>query len=458
MSKIVFINPSMDKITGSKIWNSRLVSILKGGKNTQMPKLTAMILAALTPEKHTFVYIDDEIESIDYENISADLVAISSMTVQASRTYQIAGEFRKKGIKVIIGGIHAAVRSEEVSEHCDVIMIGECENTWPALLEDFENGNLKSMYNAKDYPPVEKLVSPRIDIIKHDRYLMYPIQATRGCPNSCDFCSIQYSSGHKYRMKPVEQVIQEIKEYEKYNNGGTGGALRKSYYFVDDNLYVNREYTKKLFTAMKDLGVSWDGQGTVNTAKDDEVLQLMADSGCKSLSFGFESISPESLKEANKPRCNNVKDYITAINNVQKYGIVAGGYFVMGFDSDDINVFKNTIDFIKNSKLILAIFNILTPYPGTGVYDKMKNQKRIYNKSWEFYNSWTCVFTPNKLSASELQIGYYWTALNALDMKYLRASLKNFWNKGPWKNNPSLNLLERVILIFLSIKLGFYGL
>lgn len=458
MSKIVFINPSMDKIIGSKVWTSPLISVMKGGKNTPMPKLSAMILAAITPEKHSFVYIDDEFETIEYDEIEADLIAITSMTVQSSRAYQIAGEFRKKGIPVVIGGIHAAVRSDEVAAHCDAIMIGEGENTWPVLLEDFEKGELKKVYNAKDYPPVEKLVSPRVDIIKHDRYLMYPIQATRGCPNSCDFCSIKYSSGHKYKMKPVEQVIKEIQEYEKYNDGGIAGALKKAYFFVDDNLYVNREYTKQLFIAMKDLNITWDGQGTLNTAHDDEILQLMAESGCRSFSFGFESVSQESLKEANKPKYNKVEDYVTAINNVQKYGIIAGGYFVLGFDSDGVDVFENTAKFVQDANLIQLVFNMLTPYPGTKLYDRIKGEGRIFNRSWEFYNAFSCVYTPKKMSATDLQLGYYWAAAEAMTLEHIKKSFANFWKNGPWKTNPPLKPIERIALIYLGIKLRLNGL
>jgi radical SAM superfamily enzyme YgiQ (UPF0313 family) len=457
MSKILFINPSMDKLVGTKIWVSSLVKVLKGGKrNAMMPKLSAMILAALTPDEHSFSYIDEEVEeleALEYDKFDADLVAITTMTVQANRAYQIAGEFRKRGISVVIGGIHAAVMGAEVSLHCDSIMIGESENAWLALLEDFENGALKKAYNAREYPAVETLISPKVDIIKHDQYLMYPIQATRGCPYDCDFCSIQYSSGHKYRMKPVEQVVKEIQEYEKYNQGGPAGFLKKSYYFVDDNLYVNREYIKKLFIAMKDLHISWEGQGTVNTANDDEVLKLMAESGCKSFSFGFESVSQESLKEANKPRHNKVEEYETAIENVQKQGIIAGGYFVTGFDSDNVTVFQETVDFIKKVNLLQSIFSVLTPYPGTRLYDRVEGEGRIFIKSWEFYNSWSCVFTPKKMTAADLQFGSYWAASETLDWKYMRRSLKSFWNKGPWETNPTLPLKSRIALIYLGMKL-----
>ena len=443
----------MDKIAGTRIWTSSLVSAMKGGKSALMPKLAGMILAALTPEKHSFIYLDDEIEKIEYDEIDADLIAITTMTVQANRAYQIAGEFRKKGITVVMGGIHAAVMSEEVAAHCDAIMIGEGENTWPALLEDFENGTMKKVYDAKDYPPIETLISPKVDVIKHDQYLMYPIQATRGCPYDCDFCSIAYSSGHKYRMKPVEQVIAEIQEYEKFNTGGPAGVLKKGYYFVDDNLYVHKEYTKKLFTAMKDLKITWDGQGTINMATDDDALKLMAESGCRSFSIGFESVSPESLKEANKPRVNKVEEYITAINNIQKYGIIAGGYFVTGFDSDKITVFQDTTDFIKKANLVQSIFSILTPYPGTRLYDRINGEGRIFNRSWEFYNSWTCVFTPKQMSATDLQLGSFWASTEISKLDQMRENFQNFWKQGPWETNPPLSKKERLILIYLGFKL-----
>lgn len=445
----------MDKVLGSRVWESSLMSTIKGKQNVFMPKLAAMILAALTPEKHTFLFIDDDIEDVDFDEVEADLVTITAMTVQANRAYQIAGEFRKRGIKVVVGGIHAAVMSEEVSSHCDAIMKGESENTWPAMLEDFEAGTLKKVYDAKDYPPVETLVSPRIDIIRHDLYLNYPIQATRGCPYDCDFCSIKFSSGHKYRMKPVEQVVREIQEYEKYNDNRFGGLLKKPYYFVDDNLYVNREYTKALFIALKDLNITWNGQGSINTAYDDEILRLMAESGCRSISIGFESVSQDSLKEANKPRHNQVKEYEMAIQNIQKYGIAAGGYFVMGFDNDGVTVFQETADFVKEVNLVQPIFSILTPYPGTRLYNRLDKEERVFTKGWGLYNSFMCVFTPRKMSSVDLQAGYFWMSREVISMKHLRKSLSYFWKQGPWKSNPRLTTAERIIMILLGMKLAF---
>ncbi|MDR2650062.1 MAG: B12-binding domain-containing radical SAM protein [Clostridiales bacterium] len=450
MSKIVFINPAPNEF-----WNSKLLNLLKGKRQAFLPRLSAMIFAALTPEKHSFTYVDEEIGSVDY-NMEADLVAITAMTKQAVRAYLIAGEFRKRGIPVIIGGIHAGTRSEEVSGHCDAVMIGEGENTWPAMLEDFENGALKKVYDAKDYPPVEKLVSPRIDIINPDHYVMYPLQATRGCPYDCEFCSIKYSTGHKYRTKPVEQVVAEIREYEKVNTRQFSGVVRKGYYFTDDNIYVDREYLKKLLTAIKPLGIIWEAEGSANVADDDEILQLMGESGCRTFSIGFESVNPNSLSEANKPKVNKVEQYHETIAKLAKYGIIPGGNFVVGFDSDDVTVFETMLDFIKNSDLAFVIVSILTPYPGTRLYERMK--PRIFETDSRFYDSWQATFTPRNMTAQELQIGWYWMGTQFTDLDFMWTQMKKYWNYGPWKNIPVLTLRERLLLIITAIVLGMHGM
>jgi radical SAM superfamily enzyme YgiQ (UPF0313 family) len=455
MSKIIFLNPSAGKVALFQPWDSKLIRIMTGNSSMYLPPLSAMILAAITPEKHSFLYVDEEIEDIDYD-VDVDLVALTAMTMQSCRAYQIAGEFRKRGKAVVIGGIHAAVMTEEAAGHCDALLLGEAENTWPALLEDFEKGALKAVYYAKDYPPVEMLISPKLDIIKHGRYLSFPIQATRGCPYDCDFCAIKHSSGHKYRMKPVQQVVDEICAYEKYNIPGIVGAYKKGYCFVDDNLYVNREYVKELLTALIPLNIRWDGQGTANLAKDDEVLQLMAESGCRTLAIGFESIEPESLKESNKPSVNKVEEYETLISNIAKHGIIPGGYFVFGFDSDDPSIFKRTVDFIKQSQLLQPNVNILTPYPGTRLYDRLHS--RIFNTSCLFYNNWSCVFTPEKMTARDLYFGSLWVSRQTTELEFMRKQLKYFWRFGPWEKNPPLKLSERIALIFLSLKLGLHGL
>ncbi|MCL2287351.1 MAG: B12-binding domain-containing radical SAM protein [Firmicutes bacterium] len=454
LKKIIFINPAVPKLERG-VFASNALGVLMDHPISSTLKLSAMVFAEITPSTYEFIYIDEEIEKIDFE-MDADLVAITAMTVQASRAYQISERFRSRGIPVVIGGIHASVLPEEVKEHCDAVAIGEGENIWPEMLKDFEQDMLKEFYNAKDYPPVDKLTSPRVDVVKHDYYLLLPLQATRGCPYDCEFCSIKFSAGHKYRMKPVEQVVAEIKEYEKYNKKRLGG-FKKGYVFVDDNLYVNREYVKKLFTAMNGLGISWTGQGTINMAFDDEILTLMAASGCKTYSIGFESISEESLKEANKPKINKTNDYAAAIGNLIRHGIIPAGYFIYGFDGDDKGVFQKTVDFAYKSHLLQPSFNVLTPYPGTRLYDRLKAEGRIFDNNWEHYNTSKCVFTPKHIEPPMLDDGAMWSSKQLADFEVIKAQLSYFWSQGPWPTIKRLTLLERAALFGLAMKLRKHG-
>jgi len=448
MRKIAFINSSVDKYSTIKLWTTDLMKSVMGNNITMMPKLVSMVFAAITPDKYEFQYIDEEIDDIDYDSIDADLIAITAMTVQAKRAYQIADEMRKRGKTVVMGGIHASVLGDEVLEHCDAIMVGEGENTWPELLKDWESNTLKKIYNAKDYPFVDKLISPKVDIIKFDHYLQFPIQATRGCPYDCEFCSIKFSSGRKYRMKPVKQVVEEIKEFEKHNKG----IFKKGYFFVDDNLYVNREYTKELFTALKDLNITWQGQGTIDATEDDEILKLMAESGCRNFSIGFESISQSSLEEANKPKFNIADKYSKALNKIASYGIIPAGTFIFGFDSDDISVFSKTVGFAVKQHIYSPFFNILTPLPGTRFFKRMEGENRIKSKDWNKYNALNCVFSPKKMTSEQLQEGSYWASIEIADMNIFREHLDYFWEKGPWDTNPRLKLYERILLFAFGIK------
>jgi radical SAM superfamily enzyme YgiQ (UPF0313 family) len=440
--------------TENRAWRYRSLNSL-GLPSTFMPKLSAMILAGLTPDTYEFVYVDQDIEEIDYD-IAADLIAITCMTAQSSQAYRIAGEFRKRGLPVVFGGIHVAVRPEEVARHCDTLVVGEAEHSWPALLEDFERGEMKAVYRSTDFPPVTQLTAPRTDIIQHDRYVNFPLQATRGCPYDCDFCSIKHSSGHHYRMKPVEAVVADIQAYERFNADGPGRILKRPYFFIDDNLYVNRGYVIELLRALIPLGITWHAQGTVNMANDDEVLQLMAASGCRSFQFGFESISPEALKEANKPRVNKVDNYVKIINKVQSYGIIVGGYFIFGFDSDTDEVFERTVDFVKSANLSQAMLNTLTPYPGTRLYDRMAD--RIVDHHWANYNAWGSVFTPAQMTADDLQAGLYWAGLEVVSSDHLKTSLSYFWEQGPWPHIQTLTRFERLALVYMGLNLAANGM
>ncbi|MDR0468404.1 MAG: B12-binding domain-containing radical SAM protein [Peptococcaceae bacterium] len=448
MMKILFINPSVDKYNEKKIWTNELTDYLNGRKVTTMPRLVPMILGALTPKEHRFVHIDEEIEDIDFDITNADFVGITAMSIQANRAYEIADEFRRRGVKVAIGGIHASALPDEASQHADTVCVGEGENIWPVMLKDFEAGNLKPRYEAKDYPPVTKLVSPRIDVIKPEHYTAFPLMTSKGCPYDCDFCSIRFSSGNKIRMKPVSQVIEEVRAFEKHNHG----LYRKPYQFVDDNLYLSRSHLIELFTALKKEKISWSGQGTVNSLMDEEVLELMSASGCRCYHIGFESISEASLKEANKTTSNKVEDYDIAIKNLVRHGIAPAGFFILGFDNDDKSIFRETLNFAMEKNLINPYFNTLTPYPGTRLYERIKD--RIFDKDWSHYSAAQCVFTPAKMTPEEFEAGKSWSYNEITKINVVKKQIEEFWSHGPWKSNPKLNIRERILLFLAGVQLA----
>jgi len=445
MSKIVFINPSVEKYAKVKVWASDFMNAIRGKRTAVMPKMAPMILSAVTPPGHEFTFIDEEIEDIPFDEIDADLVALTGMTVQADRAYEIADEFKKRSVTTVIGGIHASVLPDEAALHCDAVAIGEGENIWPELLRDFERGFLKARYDAKDYAPVTGFASPDINIIKIDQYSVFPLQATKGCPYDCDFCSVSFVNGRRVRIKPVERLLEEIGAYERHNKG----PIKRCYQFVDDNLYVNRAYTIELFTALKRAKIQWHGQGTLNSALDEEILDLLAESGCRIFSVGFESISEASLREANKDKANRVDQYGKAVSNLMKRGIVPGGFFIFGFDSDGPDVFKDTIRFIMEKHIVNPSFCILTPFPGTRIAERI--DERVFNRRWKDYGVVDCVFKPKNMTPQELVNGSRWACRQIIKPENVRKQFAYFWSQGPWKTNPPLNLAERAVFIIISI-------
>jgi len=445
MAKIVFINPSVEKYAKVKVWASDLMDAVHGKRIAVMPKMAPMILAAVTPPEHSFTFIDEEIEDVVYDKIDADLIALTGMTVQADRAYEIADEFKKRGLPVVIGGVHASVLPDEAALHCAAVVIGEGENVWPELLRDFSDGRMKARYNAKDCAPVTEIISPNIDILKIDQYSVLPLQATKGCPFDCDFCSVSFVNGRRVRIKPIERLLAEIAAYERHNKG----PFKRRYQFVDDNLYVNRAYTIELFMALKRSGILWHGQGTLNTVMDEEVLGLLAESGCRMFSVGFESVSEASLREVNKDKANRVSEYGKAVANLMKHGIVPGGFFIFGFDSDGPGVFEDTIKFIFDKHIINPSFCILTPFPGTRVAERI--DERIFSRRWKEYGVVDCVFKPKNMTPAKLVNGSRWACRQIIKPENIKRQFSYFWSQGPWKTNPTLTLAERAALIALSV-------
>ena len=360
------------------------------------PKLGLPTIAANTPPDVEVRIVDECVEDIDF-NVDVDLVGISVMTYLAPRAYEIAAKFRARGVKVVLGGIHVSMCPEEAKEHADSIVVGESEKTWPILVEDFRRGELKSLYEEKDLPKLENLPIPRRELFKPNSYWTTNcVQTSRGCPFACDFCTVTIFGGNQFRLRPIEQVIEEVQRLKK------GFVV-----FVDDNIAGNKAYAKQLFKALIPLKINWGSQASLTMARDPELLDLAAKSGCTALFIGVESISEENLAAANK-RFNKVDKYKEEFRRFHDYGILIQTGMIFGFDHDDESAFERTVEFLEENNIELAMFNILTPLPGTNLYKRMDAEGRIIDRDWSHYDGRHVVFKPKLMTPETLQEGFLW--------------------------------------------------
>ncbi len=363
----------------------------------RMEPLGLGILAALTPDDFDVVMYDDRMEKIPY-NEHTDIVAITVETFTARRAYEISAEYRKRGVTTVMGGMHAVLIPEEVSEHCDCVISGDAEPVWAQMLEDFKNGCLKKHYVPvqPDYP--QKNIITRRDIFEGKGYLPITLlQFSRGCSHKCSFCaSSVYFKAHHY-CRPVEDVVKEIRSQK-----------RKLLFFVDDNIVCDRKKAKELFKALIPLKIRWVSQGSLDMLEDDELMSLMVRSGCLGLVIGFESITPECINEMKKYTNKKASGelYSSEIKKLRKWGLQTWAAFTVGHDSDTLETIKATCDFAIKNKFTFAAFNILMPYPNTPLYEKMKNEGRLlYDGKWWIHEDYRFNYSsivPKNMTADEL--------------------------------------------------------
>ena len=364
------------------------------------PSLTIPVLSALTPKEIKRSFVDEVFDTLDLDE-PVDLVVISAMTAQITRGYKIADIYGQKGVTVIIGGVHASALPDEALQHADSVMIGEAELQWSKMLSDFQNGNLQRIYKSDRFVEMEQI--PLADRTIFDGKIrpvhgtINSVQATRGCPHNCSFCSVTKFFGNTYRYREIDSIINEIKTLD----------MTKEICFVDDNIYGNKIYAKELFKRLSELNIRWSGQGNITLAKDKELLKLCAESGCSGLLMGIESINENNLKSINK-RTNHVEEYKDAIKIIQDSGIKILGSFIFGLDDDTTDVFPATLKFVEETEIALPAFNILTPYPGTKTALELEQQNRIFSYDWSDYTATKAVFYPKKMSVDELNEGYRW--------------------------------------------------
>ena len=367
-----------------------------------MPPLGLIQIASVTPDNFEIEIIDENVESLKFEE--TDVVGISFMTSSAFRAYEIADRYRDMGSTVILGGIHPSILPQEATKHADSVIIGEADEIWDTVIRDYNQNKLKKHYTAKHKPDLSKLPPLRDDLIKKEKYFFPNLfQTSRGCPISCDFCSVSRFNGTRVRHRPIHDVISEI-EYV-----GTEGRLRRHVFFVDDNIVADPRYAKELFKALKPLNIKWGSQTSILFGKDTELMELAVESGCRAILIGFESISQDALREIHKGHLYRTREYKNIINAIHSCGVVLEGAFIFGLDSDDRHVFKRTVDFCYETNMQVAQFSVLTPFPGTILYERLEREGRILTRDWGQYDAFHTVFQPLQMSAEELQKGVEWS-------------------------------------------------
>lgn len=354
--------------------------------------LTLTTLASLVPQdlSATVQVVDEGVDEIDPDRVDADLAGISAITGTAPRAYEIADRLRRRGMPVVLGGVHPTLLPDEASAHADSVVVGYAEESWPRLLRDFAAHRLQRRYDQDPSLRLTGLPFPRRDLFNTGLVnVAHTLEATRGCIYQCDFCVVPAAWGRPLQ-KPVADVVADIRQM---------GARRVI--FLDLNLIADVPYAKELFTALIPLRVQWGGLVTTTIAWDDELLDLAARSGCHGLLIGFESLNQQSLVEAKKA-FNMRRGYHEVVRKIRERRIALMGCFVFGFDHDTLDTFGETFEFVMESRMDLPRYAIAVPFPGTGLYKRLKAERRITTEDWSLYDGQHVVFTPMNMTAEDL--------------------------------------------------------
>ena len=372
---------------------------------SNFPPLGLGIVARLTPDDWEIEIHDENFDDFVYKD--ADLVGLTAFTSNAYRAYQIAQVYRENGVPTVMGGIHASMMVNEALDYVDTVVAGEAESVWPVLINDFEAGKMKRLYNGNRLK-ADQLVPARHDLF-HPDYAFASIQTTRGCPWRCDFCTVHAFNGTAYRQRPVKDILDEIEMT----------ADKDFLFFVDDNIigYSKRslQRTIELLKGMKERGIKkeWFSQASINFAQNEEVLELAHETGCKMVLLGIESEKLEGLEETNKDLNQKIGfgHYDEIFSKIHEYGIAVLGTFIFALDTDSREDIKNRVDFIINSKVDAFQTSVLTPFPGTGTYRKFVEEDRIYYNNfpedWQRMRFFENVIKPAKMTHDELNEALY---------------------------------------------------
>jgi radical SAM superfamily enzyme YgiQ (UPF0313 family) len=396
--KILLVQPKSTGFMGQ---------VSKSGK-ASLARVTLTTIAALTPPQHKVVIHDARLGEPDYGG-DWDLVGFTGMTCEIPHVYRMADEFRKRGKKVVIGGYHATALPDEAAQHADILVVGEAEGLWPRLLSELENGGAQQViYQNEALVEMRDMAIPRRELLNRDMYTVFnTIQATRGCPFDCAYCAVTKFFGRDFRCRPVAEVVAEIESQPD-----------KRWMFLDDNLIGQKKYAKELFRALIPLGINWGAQVSMALSQDAELMDLYAQAGGRFAFIGFESLSAETLKSVRKG-FNRPEEYAQGIGQLHRRGITIMGSFIFGLDGDDLGVFKRTVDFVNAAKIDLVLYHILTPFPGTRLYEEMDRQGRIHDRDWSHYDTGHSVIHPQGMTSEELQNGWYWAVRETYKLPHI---------------------------------------
>ena len=397
---------------------------MRKGRLIRFPQLTMPLLAALTPADVDVHHTDEIVSAVKFSR-EFDLVGITTTTCSAPHAYEIADEFRNRGTPVVLGGPHPTLMPEEASKHANSVVIGEAEGIWSTLIQDFKEENLKTFYKSDTPPSLAGLPWARRDLIERRAYGRGILIATRSCPNRCGYCMLPYFYHHHYRCRPLNEVLAEVASIKE-----------KAVIFWDDNIIGNVAYARELFQRLRPLKKWWTSQATFNIVDHDDLVYLAAESGCKALFIGLESISAASLQETGKG-FNKPDLYLDGIRKLHDAGIAIQAGLVFGFDSDDITVFERTLEFVEKAGVDVASIQSLTPFPGTRIFRQLEEQQRILTYDWSKYNAKTeVVFKPKQMTPEQLQAGVEWFTKHFYSLRSISHRLLTESQTGLWWNVP----------------------
>src|ERR1043165_7086259 len=383
----------------------------RGEVIAQLPSLALLLLAALTPEEVKVEYIEvSDLKEQELLETNYDLVGLTSYTAMAYEMYTLADRYRAAGVPVVIGGLHASFAPAEAKEHADSVCIGEGEGLWPQIVADFSAGGkaaLKPFYREKNPGTYDLAASPmpRFELLLNRRYNRITVQTVRGCPLDCEFCGASKLYGPKYRRKPLDKVVAELRRIKSLWGDNAFFEL------ADDNSFANRRWSREFLSAIQDLDLRWFTETDISIADDDELLELLSKSGCRQILIGLESVYPNSLNGIDRAnwKYKKLDKYMDAIKKIQSYGVTVNGCFIVGNDGDDKGIFEALRDFIEKSELLEAQVTILTPFPGTHLLRRLQSEGRLlYDQFWDKCTLFDLVFEPKNMTPDELVEGHTW--------------------------------------------------